>query len=219
MGVIIPFIMKINEIFKSIQGEGSAAGIPCVFIRTTFCNLRCRWCDTAYAFYDGEEKTIDAIIAQVRAYQTPLVEITGGEPLLQKEVYPLVTRLLDEGFRVLIETSGSLPINLLDPRAIVIMDLKPPGSAMSHTICWENLAWLKPDDEVKFVISDRNDFEWAKSVLAENRSLNDRTILFSPVTDEMDVRVLSEWILKENLPVRLNLQLHKIIWDKEMKGV
>jgi 7-carboxy-7-deazaguanine synthase len=211
--------MKINEIYKSIQGESSFAGIPCVFIRTTFCNLRCRWCDTAYAFYEGEEKTIDSIMGQVRAYQTPLVEITGGEPLLQKEVYPLVTRLLDEGFRVLIETGGSIPINLLDPRAIVIIDLKPPGSAMSHTIFWENLSWLKPCDEVKFVISDRNDFEWAKSVLVTNPSLHNRTILFSPVAGEMEFRTLSEWILKENLPVRLNIQLHKIIWDKEMKGV
>jgi 7-carboxy-7-deazaguanine synthase len=211
--------MKINEIYKSIQGEGSFAGLPCVFVRTTFCNLRCRWCDTAYAFYEGEEKNIDAIIGQVRAYETPLVEITGGEPLVQKEVYLLVTRLLDEGFRVLIETGGSLPINLLDPRAIVIMDLKPPGSGMTHTICWENLAWLKLNDEVKFVISDQNDFEWAKSVLNENPSLNNRTILFSPVAGEMDVRKLSEWILKENLPVRLNIQLHKLIWDKESRGV
>ncbi len=217
--------MKINEIYKSIQGEGSFAGLPCVFVRTTFCNLRCRWCDTPYAFYEGEEKAIDAIVAKVREYETPLVEITGGEPLLQKEVYPLVTRLLDEGFHVLIETGGSLPINLLDPRTIVIMDLKPPGSGMSHTICWENLAYLKPADEVKFVIADRTDFEWAKSVLAENPSLNNRTILFSPVSGEgvttpaMDARDLAEWIIKENLPVRLNLQLHKIIWDKETKGV
>jgi 7-carboxy-7-deazaguanine synthase len=211
--------MKINEIYKSIQGESSYAGMPCIFIRTTFCNLRCRWCDTAYAFYEGEEKELDTIIGEVRAYQTTLVEVTGGEPLLQKEVYPLVTRLLDEGFRVLIETGGSLPINLLDSRVIVIMDLKPPGSGMTHTICWENLACLKPNDEVKFVISDRTDFDWAKSVLAENPSLNNRAIHFSPVTGELPARTLSEWIIQENLPVRLNLQLHKLIWDQEMRGV
>jgi 7-carboxy-7-deazaguanine synthase len=211
--------MKINEIFKSIQGESTFAGHPCVFIRTTFCNLRCRWCDTAYAFFEGEEKTLDAIVKHVREFQTPLVEITGGEPLLQKEVYPLATRLLDEGFRVLIETGGSLPINLLDPRAIVIMDLKPPSSGMSHTIDWRNIAWLKPQDEVKFVISDPNDFEWAKSVIAENPALNNRALHFSPVFGELEPRTLSEWILKENLPVRLNLQLHKLIWNKEMRGV
>ncbi|MEK7748236.1 MAG: radical SAM protein [Nitrospirota bacterium] len=212
-------MIKINEIYKSIQGESSFAGQPCVFIRTTFCNLRCRWCDTAYAFFEGEDQTQDAIISRVRSFETPLVEITGGEPLLQEGIYPLITRLLDEGFRVLIETSGSLPINRLDPRTLVIMDLKPPGSGMSHTIHWENLTHLKPEDEVKFVISDRNDFEWAKSVIGENPSLNARTILFSPVLDEMNPALLSEWILKENLPVRLSLQLHKLIWDKEMRGV
>ncbi|MEK7286777.1 MAG: radical SAM protein [Nitrospirota bacterium] len=211
--------MKINEIYKSIQGESSFAGAPCVFVRTTFCNLRCRWCDSAYAFFEGDEQTLDTIISHVRSFKTPLVEITGGEPLLQEEVYPLVTRLLDEGFRVLIETSGSLPINRLDPRAIVIMDIKPPGSAMSHTIHWKNLAYLKAEDEVKFVISDRNDFEWAKSVIQENPLLNNRRCNFSPVFGELPPRLLTEWILQENMNVCLNLQLHKLIWDKEMRGV
>ncbi len=211
--------MKINEIFKSIQGESSFAGMPCVFIRTTFCNLRCRWCDTAYAFYDGEEQSIDAILTQVRAYQCRLIEITGGEPLLQKEVYPLMTALLDEGFHVLVETSGSLPICQVDPRAIVIMDIKCPGSGMNHTIHWENLAGLRPHDEVKFVIADQNDYEWAKSVLIQNPILRDRTILFAPVFGELDPCLLSEWILQDNLPVRLNLQMHKFIWNPAMKGV
>ncbi len=206
--------MKINEIFKSIQGESSFAGLPCVFVRTTFCNLRCRWCDTAYAFYEGDEQSIDAILTTIRGYQ-----ITGGEPLLQKEVYPLVTQLLNEGYQVLIETSGSLPIHSVDPRAVIIMDLKCPGSGMSPAMHWENLAWLKPNDEIKFVIANRNDFEWAKSVWAENLTLRDKTVLFSPVMGELAPRQLSEWILEENLPVRLNLPIHKFIWDPQMRGV
>ena len=211
--------MKINEIFKSIQGEGTAAGLPCTFVRTTFCNLRCHWCDTSYAFYDGEEKSVAAIIAAVDALSCNLVAITGGEPLLQEEIYPLMTALLDHGYRVLIETSGSIPIDMVDPRTTVVLDLKCPGSGMSHTIVWENLAKLKPNDEVKFVIADHNDFEWAKTVLKQNPTLNDKTILFSPVFDTIGPSQLAEWILKENLPVRLNMQLHKLIWAPETRGV
>jgi 7-carboxy-7-deazaguanine synthase len=211
--------MKINEIFKSIQGEGTAAGLPCTFVRTTFCNLRCRWCDTGYAFYDGEEQSVEAILTTVNALSCRWVAITGGEPLLQDEVYPLMTRLLDGGYQVLVETSGSLPIDRVDPRAIIILDVKCPGSGMSHTIVWENLAKLKPTDEIKFVITDQNDFEWAKTVLKQNPTLNDKTVLFSPVFDKVEPCQLAEWILKENLPVRLNMQLHKFIWAPDRRGV
>jgi 7-carboxy-7-deazaguanine synthase len=211
--------MKINEIYKSIQGESSFAGLPCVFVRTTFCNLRCRWCDTAYAFYEGDEQSIESVLSAVRNYQCRLVEVTGGEPLLQKEVYPLITRLADEGYQVLIETSGSIPIGQVDPRAIIIMDLKTPGSGMNHTIHWENLALLKANDEVKFVIADRNDFEWAKSVWEQHFVLHNKTVLFSPVTGELSPRQLSEWILNENLPVRVNLQIQKMIWDPAMRAI
>jgi len=212
-------MLKINEIFKSIQGEGKAAGLPCVFIRTTFCNLRCRWCDTAYAFYDGEEQSIDAIVEMVRGYHCRLVEITGGEPLLQKEIHPLMTQLLDEGYQVLLETSGSLPVDTVDPRVRIILDLKCPGSEMNHAIHWPNLSALKPDDEVKFVIADRTDFDWAKAVVNQHPALADKTILLSPVFDQLDPARLAEWILEENLPVRLNMQVHKIIWAPEMRVV
>ncbi len=211
--------MKINEIYKSIQGESSFAGLPCVFVRTTFCNLRCRWCDTSYAFYEGAEESLDSIFATIQSYQCRLVEITGGEPLLQKEVAPLITRLLDAEYQVLIETSGSLPISQVDSRAIIIMDLKTPGSGMNHTIHWENLAHLKPHDEVKFVIADRSDFEWAKSVWEQHATLQKRTILFAPVSGELSPRQLSEWILESNLPVRLNLQIQKLIWDPTMRAI
>jgi len=211
--------MKINEIFKSIQGEGAATGLPCVFVRTAFCNLRCRWCDTAYAFYDGEEQSIDSIVATVSGMNCRLVEITGGEPLLQKEVHPLMTRLLDEGYQVLLETSGSLPIHSVDPRVKIILDLKCPGSDMNHTIHWPNLAQLKPNDEVKFVIAHRDDFDWAKSVVHQHPALSDKTILFSPVFGELAPAELAEWILKEDLSVRLNMQIHKMIWAPTTQGV
>jgi len=211
--------MKINEIYYSIQGEGTAAGLSCVFIRASYCNLRCNWCDTSYAFYEGEELSVDAICAQVAAFACRMVAITGGEPLLHKEVYPLMTRLLDDGYRVLLETSGSLAIDAVDSRATIILDIKCPGSGMNHAIRWENLAALKPQDEVKFVISDRADFEWAKTVINQNPTLRDKTILFSPVFDRLEPRLLAEWIIQENLSVRLNMQLHKIIWEPDRRGV
>ncbi len=211
--------MKINEIFKSIQGESSYAGLPCIFIRATSCNLRCGWCDTSYAFYEGKDWSIEAVLEEVRRLGCRYVEITGGEPLLQDEVYPLLKILLNEGYHVLVETSGSLPINQIDPRAIIVMDIKCPGSGMQHAVHWENIKWLKNRDEVKFVIADRNDFDWTKEVLTQHPELYGKTILFSPVFGRMDPRHLAEWILEENLPVRLQLQLHKYIWDPEMRGV
>lgn len=211
--------MKINEVFKSIQGESSYAGLPCVFIRTTSCNLRCRWCDTAYAFHEGVERSIDFLLQEVRSFGCRCVEITGGEPLLHEEIYPLMKTLLNEGYLVLIETSGSMPINRIDPRAVIIMDIKCPGSGMSQTVDWENLKRLKERDEVKFVIANRVDYDWAKEVLVKHPPLNGKTVLFSPVFGEIEPRQLAEWILEDQLPVRFQLQLHKYIWDPEMRGV
>ncbi len=211
--------MKINEIFKSIQGESSYAGLPCTFIRTTGCNLRCTWCDTAYAFHEGEERSVASVLETVRRFGCRNVEVTGGEPLLQEEVYPLVRALLDEDYRVLVETGGSLPIGRLDPRAIVILDIKCPGSGMHKTVCWDNLERLKSHDEVKFVIADRADYAWAREVLAQYSILRTRCVLFSPVFGEVAPRTLAEWILEDNLPVRMQIQLHKYIWDPTMRGV
>jgi 7-carboxy-7-deazaguanine synthase len=213
------FPMMINEIFKSIQGESTYAGQPCVFIRTTGCNLRCHWCDTAYAFYDGTEMDLDSILRQVQEYRCDLIEVTGGEPLLQKETPVLIKRLIDEGYRVLIETGGSLDIGALDPRTVVIMDLKCPGSGMTDAMRWENLTRLKPTDEIKFVIGDRPDYLWAKGVV-ERHALTDRhPVLFSPVFGAMEPRQLASWILEDSLKVQLQLQLHKYIWDPEARGV
>jgi 7-carboxy-7-deazaguanine synthase len=211
--------MKINEIFKSIQGESTFAGLPCVFIRTTGCNLRCRWCDTSYAFYDGTEMDLESILQRVRDYRCDLIELTGGEPLVQKETPLLIKKLLDEGYRVLIETGGSLDIGVLDPRATVIMDIKCPGSDMTHAMRWENLQQLKPADEVKFVIADRTDYLWAKTIV-ERHALADRhSVLFSPVFGMMEPRQLAAWILEDALKVQLQLQIHKYIWEPETRGV
>ncbi len=211
--------VKINEIFKSIQGESSFSGLPFVFVRTTGCNLRCRWCDTAHAFDEGAAQSVSEVLTAVRRFGCRHVEITGGEPLLQEEVYPLVQTLLDEGHAVLIETGGSLPIDRLDPRAVVILDIKCPASGMEHTVLWENLDRLKGQDEVKFVITNRDDYDWAVGVIARYPALQRQTILFSPVFNEMEPRALAEWILADGLPVRLQLQMHKYIWDPAMRGV
>jgi len=211
--------MKINELFYSIQGESTYAGRPCVFIRTTGCHLRCEWCDTAHAFYEGEEMGLDAVIEQVRAYGCPLVELTGGEPLLQRETPMLVTRLLNEGYTVLVETSGSLDIRLLDPRAIVIMDIKCPGSGMTQAMRWDNLDALKPIDEIKFVIQDRADYDWAASIVARHQLDRRCPILFSPVFGVLDPQLLAGWLLADRLPARLQLQQHKYIWEPDTRGV
>ncbi|MFQ5779746.1 MAG: radical SAM protein [Nitrospiria bacterium] len=211
--------MKINEIFKSIQGESSYAGFPCVFIRTTGCHLRCRWCDTAYAFHEGAEYSVESILHSVRRFGCRYVELTGGEPLLQEESYILIKALLDEGYHVLIETSGSIPINRIDPRAVIIMDIKCPGSGMEQATHWDNLKRLKRRDEIKFVISDRADYDWAKEVLARHPTLRDKIVHFSPVFGQMPPRRLAEWILEERLPVRFQLQVHKYIWDAALRGV
>ncbi|MCH7678408.1 radical SAM protein [candidate division KSB1 bacterium] len=211
--------MQITEIYHSIQGESRFAGMPCVFVRTTGCNLRCVWCDTEYSFYGGQKMSLDEIIKQVESYDCKLVEITGGEPLLQKEVPELALRLLSKNQTVLIETSGEQDISVLDKRVIKIMDLKCPGSGESHQNRWENLEHLTPEDEVKFVIKDRQDYEWSREVIKKH-SLEDRLrVLFSPVWDNLDLEDLAKWILQDKLNVRYQLQLHKFIWSPETKGV
>lgn len=211
--------MKIHEIYQSIQGESTYAGQPCVFVRTSGCNLRCRWCDTEDAFEGGAEKSLESIISVVRNFGCNLVEITGGEPLLQPETLTLIRNLLDEGCDVLLETGGALPIHAVDTRAVIILDIKCPGSGMCDAMHWANLADLKKNDEVKFVIADEADYSWARMILKQHKTLAGKIIHFSPVFGEMDPRQLADWILKDRLPVRLQMQLHKYIWDPSMKGV
>ena len=211
-------MLKINEIYKSIQGESSFTGLPCVFVRLTGCHLRCTWCDTAYAFYEGREMSILEIVQEVKSLGISLVELTGGEPLLQAEAVDLVRELLDQNFQVLIETSGAIDVSILDPRAVKIMDIKCPGSGMSDKMIWDNLKYLGVRDEIKFVIKDRKDFDWACDVI-QNRRLASKVILFSSVFGELNPQKLSEWILEKNLNVRLQLQVHKYIWHPETRGV
>jgi len=210
----VPETLVINEIFHSIQGESTHAGLPCVFVRLTGCNLRCAWCDTAYAFHEGVVMTLDQILANVQSYNCPLVEITGGEPLLQPSVLPLMTRLCDAGQTVLLETSGSLDIAPVDPRVIRIMDWKCPSSGESDKNRQANLRHLTAKDEVKFVIADRADYDWAKRHLPPCGH-----VLFSPVWEKLPLRTLAEWILADRLPVRLQTQWHKHIWGPDARGV
>jgi len=214
-------LVRIIEVYASIQGESTWAGCPCVFVRFARCNLRCVWCDTTYSFYGGETRATDDVVQQVLQYGIPLVEVTGGEPLAQKGCVPLCAKLLASGLTVLIETSGSLPIWSLPPEVIKIMDIKCPGSGMAHRNLWENIAYLNPrQDEVKFVIADRADYEWSKSVLeAYNLVSRCKAVLFSPVFSSLTPRQLCEWILADRLPVRFQLQLHKYIWPPEARGV
>lgn len=212
-------MIKVTEIFHSIQGESTHAGRPCVFIRLTGCPLRCTWCDTAYAFYGGRDMTMDEIVEQVRAFDCRLVEVTGGEPLSQPGSLALLTRLCNDGFEVLLETSGAIDTAAVDLRVQVILDVKCPGSGMTDRMHWPNLDRLSSKDEAKFVIKDRVDYEWAREVVCR-RDLSTRcTVLFSPVFGEMDPRQLAEWVLADRLPVRFQLQMHKYIWAPDMRGV
>jgi 7-carboxy-7-deazaguanine synthase len=213
-------VLTVNEIFHSIQGESTHAGRPCVFVRLTACDLRCTWCDTAYAFHEGRKMLVEDVVAQVRSFECPVVEITGGEPLLQKDVYPLMQRLLDDGFTVLLETGGHRSLEDVPPGVARIMDVKCPGSGESTRNDWTNMALLTRADEVKFVIKDREDYDFAKETVAKYR-LTDRVraVLFSPVHGVLDGRELAAWILHDRLPVRLQLQLHKYIWDAQTRGV
>ncbi|MCF6268707.1 MAG: radical SAM protein [Melioribacteraceae bacterium] len=212
-------MLKVNEIFYSIQGESTYAGERSVFVRLTGCNLRCTYCDTEYAFYDGEEFSVDAIIEKVKSYNCNLVEITGGEPLLQKEVYKLMNRLCDSGFTVLLETSGSLSIENVDERVINILDFKTPSSKMEKKNDFKNVDFLKPIDEVKFVIGSRLDYDWSKRILKKYRLNKKVKILFSSVFGKIEDEELVNWILKDNLNVRYQLQMQKYIWEPDKHGV
>ncbi|MBV9496040.1 MAG: radical SAM protein [Acidobacteria bacterium] len=212
-------MIRITEIFFSIQGESTHVGRPCAFVRLTGCNLRCRWCDSEYTFTGGEKMSLDDIVARVDAYGCKLVEITGGEPLAQAESLELIKRFLDEGYEVLIETSGSIDVGPVDRRAKLILDIKCPGSGEVAKNRWENLAHLTPGhDEIKFVIADRADYEWAVNVIKE-RQLERHTLLFSPVWGELALKPLAEWMLADRVPARLQTQLHKHTWGAEAKGV
>jgi 7-carboxy-7-deazaguanine synthase len=212
--------MKLTEIFLSIQGESSWAGYPCVFVRTTGCNLRCVWCDTDYAFYGGRDLSVDEIVAEVERIGKGcrLVEFTGGEPLLQKEIAPLAERLIDSGHTVLCETSGSLDVSVLPSAVIKIMDIKCPGSGEADKNLWDNLNRLGPDDELKFVVRNRADYDWALAVVRE-RNLTAQKLLFAPVWGELEPQELAGWMLADNMPARLQLQLHKYIWSPDASGV
>jgi 7-carboxy-7-deazaguanine synthase len=212
--------MVVTEMFKSIQGESTFAGLPCVFVRLTGCNLRCHWCDTAYAFYGGQQMSLEEVAARIQQLGGKLVEFTGGEPLLQKEVYPLSERLLAEGYRVLIETSGERFVGKLPARVVKIVDVKCPGSGESEKFCFANLEVLERKDQIKFVILDEHDYHYARDFLARHE-LRKRVeeVIFSPVFGQLPPRDLAEWILRDGLEVRLGLQLHKFIWGPETRGV
>jgi 7-carboxy-7-deazaguanine synthase len=213
-------MLTINEIFHSIQGESTRAGEPCVFVRLTACDLRCTWCDTPYAFYEGRKMTIEDVVAEVRGYRCPLVEVTGGEPLLQRDVYPLMERLLTEGFHVMLETGGHLSTEQVPAGVISVIDVKCPASGESEKNHWPNLERLRPNDEVKFVIQDRADYEFARDIVARHRlGERGRALLFSPVHGVLDPKDLAAWILADRLPVRLQLQAHKYIWGASARGV
>ena len=224
--------MFITEIFKSIQGEGTHAGLPCIFVRLTGCNLRCTWCDTAYAFHGGQKMSVEEVFERVEALRGDavggrLVELTGGEPLLQQEVYPLADRLLAAGYAVLIETSGERFIGQLPKAVIKIVDVKCPDSGEPDTFDMRNLEELTSEDEVKFVISSRRDYEFARNFIAEHRLAGRiKEVLFSPVHEDpngqwqgLEPRQLVEWMLEDGVPARLGLQLHKIVWDPALRGV
>lgn len=213
-------MLTVNEIFHSIQGESTHAGRPCVFVRLTACDLRCVWCDSPYAFHEGAKMSVDDIVAAVTAYGCGLVELTGGEPLLQREVYPLMDRLHAAGLQVLIETGGHRSLELVPAYATAVMDVKCPGSGEAARHDADNFARLRPHDEVKFVVADRADYEFARTVVARER-LTERVaaVHFSPVHGVLDPRTLSEWVLEDRLPVRVQLQAHKYIWGADVRGV
>ncbi|MCS6291673.1 MAG: 7-carboxy-7-deazaguanine synthase QueE [Nitrospira sp.] len=211
--------LRVTEIFHSIQGESTYVGQPCIFVRLTGCPLRCTWCDTEYSFYGGTTLSIDEILNKVREYGCQLVEVTGGEPLAQPEALPLIARLCDAGYTVLIETSGAIDVQPVDQRAKLILDVKCPGSGMTDRMHWPNLDRLTAKDEAKFVLASRADYEWARGIVAQYRLVERCTVLFSPVFGTLDLRHLAEWILADRLPVRFQLQMHKYIWAPDMRGV
>lgn len=205
-------LLKITEIFKSIQGESTRAGLPCAFVRLTGCALRCVWCDTAYAFQGGIDMPVSEAAARALAMSTDLVEITGGEPLEQEAVYPLMDRLLDAKKTVLLETGGHVPLERVDPRVVKIVDVKAPGSGMQHANLTENLERLQPHDEVKFVLADRRDFDWSLAFVRERNLDAKHAVTFSPAWGGLAAADLAAWVRDSGRPIRLGLQLHKVIW-------
>ena len=212
-------MLTVNEVFLSIQGEGSRAGRPSVFVRLTGCPLRCVWCDTAYAFHEGTRREEEDLLAELRLFPPRLLCLTGGEPLAQPAAFPFVARLLDEGWEVVVETSGHVALGSLDPRAVAIVDVKTPGSGESQRMSWESLDQLRGADEVKFVIAGRTDYEWSRDVVLGRRLAERHTVLFSPVHGVLDPGTLGRWILDEGLAVRLQVQLHKYLWPGVTRGV
>jgi len=212
-------VLVINEIFHSIQGESSFSGLPCVFVRLTYCNIRCSYCDTEYAFYEGNEMSVDDILQKVRSYDCKLVEITGGEPLFQPNVHELMKRLCDEEYDVLIETGGSLDVSAVDRRVKKIVDFKCPSSGMMKKNLWKNVDFLQKSDEVKFVIGTREDYDWSKKMMHDFAIEKKCSVLMSVVFGELEPVRLVEWILQDKLGVRFQLQAHKYIWHPAMKGV
>ena len=213
-------MLTVNEIFYSIQGESTYAGRPCVFVRLTACDLRCSWCDTAYAFHEGRKRALDDVLREVDEFGCPLVEVTGGEPLLQDEVYPLMEALVASGRTVLLETGGHRDTSRVPGQVVTILDVKCPGSGEAAKNDWSNLSRLRPHDEVKFVVRDRADYDYAKDVITRH-GLASRAaaIHLSPVHGVMDARTLSEWTLADHLPARVQLQVHKFIWSPDTRGV
>ncbi len=212
-------MLTVNEVFLSIQGEGTRAGRPCAFVRLTGCPLRCVWCDTAYAFHEGRRRSEDEVLAEIGRFTTRLLCLTGGEPLAQPAAFPFVERLLDAGWEVVVETSGHVSTERLDPRAVVILDVKTPGSGETARMDWSNLERLRAKDELKFVIDGRPDYEWSRALVRE-RALAERcAVLFSPVHGGLDPGLLGRWILDDGLPVRLQVQLHKYLWPDQTRGV
>jgi 7-carboxy-7-deazaguanine synthase len=211
-------MLKVNEIFYSIQGESSKTGLPCIFIRLTYCNLRCSYCDTEYAFYEGTDRSIESILEEIKKYNCNLIEVTGGEPLAQNKSLQFLRVLCDNGFEVMLETGGSLPIFEVDKRVKIIMDLKCPSSNMMKKNFYENINYLKPNDEVKFVIGTREDYEWTKRIINEYR-INKQQVLLSCVFAILQPEILANWILEDRLNVRFQLQIHKYIWHPLKRGV
>ena len=213
-------MLKINEIYMSVQGESSNAGLPCVFIRLTYCNLRCTYCDTEYAFFEGKDYSVDEVIKKVKEFNCRLVEITGGEPLIQdEECYLLMKSLCDEGFEVMLETSGSLPVKDVDKRVKIIMDLKCPSSGMVKKNLYTNINFLKSEDEIKFVIGNREDYDWTKEIINMYDLAKKCSILLSVVFGKLEPVTLVEWMLNDKLNARFQLQMHKFIWQPDTKGV
>jgi len=212
-------ILKINELYHSIQGESSFSGLPCIFIRLTYCNLRCSYCDSEYTFHEGSDMNINEILNKIKRYSCKLVEVTGGEPLFQKGCIDLLQKLVDLDYKVLLETSGSLTIKDVPKEVINIIDFKCPSSNMKKKNLWDNVNYLKSDDEVKFVIGNREDYDWAKNKIKEHNLINTCKILMSPTYNQIEPQMITKWILDDNLDIRFQIQLHKEIWPEEERGV